>query len=74
MKKLGKLNLNEFSQISDREMKQIVGGVGPYDPNYKPGCGSGPGQSCSGVCGDTWDDATKRLVGQKCSSCICVKS
>lgn len=45
MKKLGKLKLNNFSEMSEQEMKYIMGGK-DYDL-----CGDRPSDKCSGgVC------------------------
>lgn len=44
MKKLGKLKLNKFSEMSDKEMKTVVGGVANGT------CGNQSGGKCSGAC------------------------
>lgn len=47
MKKLGKLKLNNFSEMSEQEMKFVVGGQ--YDPNAKKACHE-TAPTCNGVC------------------------
>lgn len=47
MKKLGKLKLNNFSEMSEQEMKFVVGGQ--YDPSAKKACHE-TAPTCDGVC------------------------
>ena len=47
MKKLGKLKLNNFSEMSEQEMKFVIGGQ--YDPNAKKACHE-TAPTCGGVC------------------------
>ena len=53
MKKLGKLKLNNFSEMSEQEMKFVIGGQ--YDPNAKKACHE-TAPMCSGfhIC-KRWD-------------------
>ena len=49
MKKLGKLKLNNFSEMSEQEMKFVVGGQ--FDPSAKKKCEESL-YTCNGVCPD----------------------
>jgi natural product precursor len=82
MKKLGKLKLNNFSEMSEQEMKFVVGGQ--YDPNAKKACHE-TAPTCSGVCAPivsyvnnkptlistkctrSYDFATKQFMGCSCN-------
>ena len=47
MKKIGKLKLNNFSEMSEQEMKFVVGGQ--FDPSAKKKCEESL-YTCNGVC------------------------
>lgn len=67
MKKLGKLKLNNFSEMSEQEMKFVVGGQ--YDPNAKKACHE-TAPTCSGVCAPkvTYSDGVGTIVSKKCTA------
>ena len=62
MKKLGKLKLNNFSEMSEQEMKFVIGGQ--YDPNAKKACHE-TAPTCGGVtktCTVTYDLVTHAKI------------
>lgn len=66
MKKLGKLKLNNFSEMSEQEMKFVVGGQ--YDPSAKKACHE-TAPTCDGVCAPKYDKTNygvTTLIPQKC--------
>lgn len=68
MKKLGKLKLNNFSEMSEQEMKFVVGGQ--YDPSAKKACHE-TAPTCDGVCVPKYDKTNygvTTLIPQKCTA------
>ena len=66
MKKLGKLKLNNFSEMSEQEMKFVIGGQ--YDPNAKKACHE-TAPTCGGVCAPAFiyaSDGTLTTVTKTC--------
>ena len=67
MKKLGKLKLNNFSEMSEQEMKFVIGGQ--YDPNAKKACHE-TAPTCGGVCAPAFiyaSDGTLTTVTKTCT-------
>lgn len=66
MKKLGKLKLNNFSEMSEQEMKFVVGGQ--YDPSAKKKCEESL-YACDGVCPPRYGTSygTSTLIPQTCT-------
>ena len=66
MKKIGKLKLNNFSEMSEQEMKFVVGGQ--FDPSAKKKCEESL-YTCNGVCPPKYGTSygTSTLISQTCT-------
>ena len=66
MKKLGKLKLNNFSEMSEQEMKFVVGVQ--FDPSAKKKCEESL-YTCNGVCPPKYGTSygTSTLISQTCT-------
>lgn len=65
MKKLSKLNLKDFREMSDSEMKNVIGGyLDPWDGGGTGNIeGGGSGTNCSTECSDGTTVEIKNCIG-----------